>query len=130
MVAAGSWMVLITLVGLYLWRTQKLETKPLILKALLWSIPVPYIANTTGWYMAEVGRQPWMVYGLQKVEAAISPAVSAGEILTTMIAFTVVYGVLAVADLYLLVKFIKQGPEGLTADGSMESSTKGVSLWT
>lgn len=130
MVAAGAWMVLITLVSLYLWRTGKLETKPLILKALLWSIPIPYIANTTGWYMTEVGRQPWIVYGLQKVEHAVSPSVSMGEILTTLIGFTVVYGILAVADLYLMVKYIKQGPESTPVSSHLEPSGKEVSLWT
>ena len=130
MVAAGGWMVLITMLTLYLWKTGKLEGKPLVLKALLWSIPVPYLANFTGWYMAEVGRQPWMVYGLQKVENAVSPAVSSGEILTTLIGFTVIYGLLAVADFYLLVKFIKQGPDEPVTAGTLEPSNKEVSLWT
>ncbi|MCL5289730.1 MAG: cytochrome ubiquinol oxidase subunit I [Bacillota bacterium] len=130
MVAAGAWMVLITLVSLYLWRTGKLEAKPLVLKALLWSIPIPYIANTTGWYMTEVGRQPWIVYGLQKVEHAVSPSVSMGEILTTLIGFTVVYGILAVADIYLMVKYIKQGPEETPVSSHLEPSAKEVSLWT
>lgn len=130
MVAAGGWMVLITMLTLYLWKTGKLESTPLVLKALLWSIPVPYLANFTGWYMAEVGRQPWMVYGLQKVENAVSPAVSAGEILTTLIGFTVIYGLLAVADFYLLVKFIKQGPDEPVTVGAQKPSSKEVSLWT
>lgn len=130
MVAAGSWMLLLTMITLYLWGTGKLADKPLVLKALLWSIPVPYLANFTGWYMAEVGRQPWMVYGLQRVEDAVSPAVSAGEILTTLIGFTVIYGLLAVADFYLLVKFIKQGPDEAVTTGPLETSTKEVSLWT
>lgn len=130
MVAAGSWLVLMALLSLYLWKAGRLETKPLVLKALIWTIPIPYIANSTGWYMAEVGRQPWIVYGLQRVEAAVSPSVSAGEILTTMIGFTLVYGVLAVVDLYLLLKFIKQGPSDTAAVGTVDSPTKGVSLWT
>lgn len=130
MIAAGSWLVLIALISLYLWKTGKLESKPLVLKALLWTIPVPYIANTTGWYMAEVGRQPWLVYGLQKVEAGISPTVSSGEILLTLIGFTIIYGVLALADLYLLLKYIKLGPEEDRAiSGPLETSKKEVSLW-
>lgn len=129
MVAAGLWMILITLYSLYLWRKGQLETKPWVLKALLWSIPLPYIANTSGWFMAEVGRQPWIVQGLQRVNEAVSPSVSAGAVLTTMIAFTLIYGVLAVADLYLLTKFIKQGP-GETPAGRPMEPTKEVSLWT
>jgi len=63
------------------------------------------------------------------VNEAVSPSVSAGAVLTTMIAFTLIYGVLAVADLYLLTKFIKQGPEETPAGRSLEP-TKEVSLWT
>ena len=130
MVAAGAWLVLMAIVSLYLWKSGQLEAKPLALKALLWSIPVPYIANSTGWYLAEVGRQPWIVYGLQKVESAVSPSVSTGEILTTLIGFTLVYGILAVLDLYLLVKFIKQGPEETPVSVDLGTSGKEVSLWT
>ncbi|ABO50167.1 cytochrome bd quinol oxidase subunit 1 apoprotein [Desulforamulus reducens MI-1] len=130
MVGAGTCMIFIALVGLYLWKKGTLETKPLVLKALLWSIPLPYIANSTGWFMAEVGRQPWIVYGLQRVEQAVSPSVSAGEILVSLIGFTIIYGVLAIVDVYLLVKFIKQGPEQPTLSNHLESNGKGVSLWT
>lgn len=129
MVAAGLWMIFITLYSLYLWRKGQLEAKPMVLKALLWSIPLPYIANTSGWFMAEVGRQPWIVQGLQRVNEAVSPSVSAGAVLATMIGFTLIYGLLAVADIYLLTKFIKQGPEEKPADRPL-GNDKEVSLWT
>ncbi|MFZ5645352.1 MAG: cytochrome ubiquinol oxidase subunit I [Bacillota bacterium] len=129
MVAAGLWMIFITLYSLYLWRKGQLEEKPGVLKALLWSIPLPYIANTSGWFMAEVGRQPWIVQGLQRVEEAVSPSVSAGAVLTTMIGFTLIYGILAVADVYLLTKFIKQGPDETFTSRPLEDA-KEVSLWT
>lgn len=129
MVGIGSLMVLLVLLGLYFWKTQRFEQKTWFLKVLLWSIPLPYIASTTGWFMAESGRQPWIVYGLQKTAAGVSTVVPAGQVLTTLIAFTLIYGVLAVADVYLLVKFVKQGPDGVATE-SADNVAKGASLWT
>ncbi|MEG6520820.1 cytochrome ubiquinol oxidase subunit I [Desulfotomaculum sp. 1211_IL3151] len=129
MVGAGTLMVFVALVSLYFWRRGTLESKPMVLKALLWSIPLPYLANSTGWYMTEAGRQPWVVYGLQKVENGVSSSVSAGEILITLIGFTLIYGVLALAALYLILKFIKQGPEQ-PVQTKLDITDKGVSLWT
>jgi cytochrome d ubiquinol oxidase subunit I len=128
MVVAGLWLILLSLYSLYLWRRGRLEEKPLVLKALLWSIPVPYLANTAGWLMAEIGRYPWIVYGLQRVEAAVSPGVSAVAILTTLVAFTLLYGVLAVADVYLLAKYARQGIETTPATRMLDNSGE-VSLW-
>ncbi|GAB6157305.1 cytochrome ubiquinol oxidase subunit I [Desulfotomaculum varum] len=130
MVAAGGWLVLLSLVSFYYWRSGQLEAKTWLLKSLLWSIPVPYLANTAGWYLAEVGRQPWIVYGLQKVEHAVSPTVTAGEIITTLIGFTLIYGILALAEVYLLVKFIQQGPDFRPETVDRSGTDKGVSLWT
>ncbi|HVJ48284.1 cytochrome ubiquinol oxidase subunit I [Desulfitobacterium sp.] len=129
MVGIGSLMVLLVLLGLYFWKTQRFEQKTWFLKVLLWSIPLPYIASTTGWFMAESGRQPWIVYGLQKTASGVSTVVPAGQVLTTLIAFTLIYGVLAVADVYLLVKFVKQGPDGVATE-SADNVAKGASLWT
>lgn len=128
MVVAGLWLILLSFYSLYLWRRGRLEEKPLVLKALLWSIPVPYLANTAGWLMAEIGRYPWIVYGLQRVEAAVSPGVSAAAILTTLVAFTLLYGVLAVADVYLLAKYARQGIETTPATRMLDNSGE-VSLW-
>ena len=129
MVLSGIWLVLMALLAVYFHRTKKIDAKTGLLKALLWTIPIPYIANTTGWFLAEVGRQPWIVFGLQKTETGVSTAVSAGAILTTLVGFTLIYGVLAVADVYLLVKFIKQGPEVTSAE-PVDNVAKGASLWT
>lgn len=130
MLMAGIWLVLIPLLGLYFDKTKRLDKKSWFLKVLLWTIPVPYIANTSGWFMAEVGRQPWIVYGLQKSEAGLSTSVSATSILITLVGFTLIYGVLAVADVYLLLKFIKKGPEEANTEETLKSGMKGASLWT
>jgi cytochrome d ubiquinol oxidase subunit I len=70
-----------------------------------------YLANTTGWIMAEVGRAPWAVYGLLKLEDAVSPNVTGGQLLTSLIGYVLIYGLLMVADVYLLVKYAKLGPD-------------------
>jgi cytochrome d ubiquinol oxidase subunit I len=85
-------------------------TKLRFLNLLPFGILLPYLANTTGWLMTEMGRQPWVVVGLMKTADAGSPMISAGTVLTTLIGFTLVYGALMAADLYLLFKHAKAGP--------------------
>ena len=80
-----------------------------ILKILIWAITLPYIANSTGWIFTEIARQPWAVFGLIRVENAVSPNVSAGAILFSLVSFTLVYGVLMAADIYLLKKYAVAG---------------------
>lgn len=131
MIIAGIWLLLMAVLALYFYRRQKpLEMRTGFLKALVWTIPVPYLANLSGWYMAEVGRQPWIVYGLQKTAAGISGVVSAGEVVTTLVAFTLIYGVLAVTEVYLLLKFMRKGPVESEAEEARASVGRGRSLWT
>ena len=92
------------------WKRAAPEENPLLLKLLLWSIPLPYLAIELGWTLAEVGRQPWIVYGLMKTADAASPAISTGQVLTTVIGFTLVYTLLGIADFYLLFKYARKGP--------------------
>jgi cytochrome d ubiquinol oxidase subunit I len=130
MVGVGTLLVLVVFLALYFYKTKRLEKNSWFLKVLIWIIPLPYIANTTGWFMAESGRQPWIVYGLQKTSAGISTAVSTGSILTTLIGFTLIYGALALAEVYLLIKFIRRGPEVTEHSEAAEDIAKGASLWT
>ncbi len=108
MVGVGTLMGLLTLYTVV--RRGKLEEQSLVLKLLPWAIGLPYLANTTGWLMTEIGRQPWVVYTLMKTADAASPAVSSAEVLTTLILFTLIYGVLMIVDIRLLVKYAKAGP--------------------
>jgi cytochrome d ubiquinol oxidase subunit I len=110
MVGAGLLMPLLVLVGLYLVLRQRLEKNRWFLRLLPWAIVLPYVANTSGWILTEVGRQPWIVYGLMKTEDAVSTAVSPGTVLFSLIAFALVYAALIVADIYLLRKFARRGP--------------------
>jgi len=81
------------------------------LKWVPWAIALPYIANSSGWILTEMGRQPWIVQGLLKTENANSPNVTAGMALFTLVGFVVVYAALMVADIYLLSRFAKAGPD-------------------
>ncbi len=111
MVGAGFAMMGIALFLLYrLMRGWALPNWK-IMGLLPLAIGLPYLANTAGWLLTETGRQPWLVVGLMKTETAVSPNVSAGMILTSLIGFTLVYGGLMVVDIYLLKKYANAGPE-------------------
>ncbi|WP_059010171.1 cytochrome ubiquinol oxidase subunit I [Streptomyces specialis] len=75
----------------------------------------PLIANAWGWIFTETGRQPWVVYGLLRTDAAVSPGVSQAEVITSLTVFTLLYGALAVVEVRLMIKYIKAGPPELTA---------------
>jgi cytochrome d ubiquinol oxidase subunit I len=76
---------------------------------MLWAIALPFIANSTGWIFTEVARQPWIVFGLQKTADAVSPTVSAGMVLFSLLAFTLLYALLIVADIVLMRKYAAAG---------------------
>ncbi len=111
MVALGFYFVFMCLWGGYLLIKNKVAHSPIYLRLMLYSIPLPYLAGELGWTTAEVGRQPWIVYGLQKTAEAFSPMVSASAVWISLIGFIVLYGGLAVADIYLLTKYARKGLE-------------------
>ena len=108
MVGAGFFMVLVSLVVLYLTKKEKLLSAKKLLYALPWLVVIPFIANSCGWIVAEMGRQPWLVVGLQKTVNGVSPNLTAGEIWFTMIGFTVLYLLLIITALYLAFRFIRR----------------------
>ncbi len=110
MVGAGMVMILLALLGLFLLLRKQLDQTRWLLWLFLPAIGLPYLANTAGWIMTEMGRQPWIVFGLLKTAQAVSPTVNMGLVLTSLIAFTLTYGALAVADGYLLIKYAKGDP--------------------
>lgn len=81
------------------------------MKWVPWVIALPYIANTSGWVLTEMGRQPWIVQGLLKVEDAVSPNLTTLDLLISLIGFTLLYGALAVVEFYLMRKYAIAGPE-------------------
>jgi cytochrome d ubiquinol oxidase subunit I len=82
-----------------------------LLWILMLAAPFPYIATTAGWLTAELGRQPWLIYGLMRTAAGVSPRVSAGNGLFTLIGFMGMYTVLAILFLWLVYREIEHGPE-------------------
>jgi len=110
MVGAGFAMAFLALFGLYLVMWNKFETNTLLLRVLPWAILLPYLANTTGWLLTELGRQPWIVFGLMRTDEAVSPAVAGWTVLLSLVLFALVYGALMVADVYLLMKNAKSDP--------------------
>jgi len=128
MIAAGMWLIGLTAFSFYLLQRNRLEQNPWVLRAIFWSLPIPYLANSAGWIVTEMGRQPWIVFGLQRVEQAVSPTVSSGAVWTSLIGFTLLYGLLAVVGLHLLKKFARKGPEPLKSD-AVAATAKEATLW-
>jgi cytochrome d ubiquinol oxidase subunit I len=113
MVLAGGLLILLALYGLYLMaRRRAFEDRRRYLRLLQWAIALPYIANTAGWVMTEIGRQPWVVYGLQSTAQGVSTTASAGEVATTLIGFTLIFVLIAAAEVYLMVRYAQAGPDG------------------
>ena len=82
---------------------------PRYLKLMVWSIPLPYLATQMGWLVTEIGRQPWIVYGLVRTSDAVSP-VAASQVAVSLLAFILVYGLLGAAGFYLIFKNAIKGP--------------------
>lgn len=117
MVGAGGAMFVLALWAVVSGRRDRLGVSPRLLVALVPAMALPYIANSTGWIFTEIGRWPWIVYGLQKVTDGVSPAVGAGELLLTLAGFTLLYGVLMAADVYLLRKYARGGVTNVSLHG-------------
>lgn len=111
MVGLGFLMLLLAFLALYPTLRNRPISQSRFIKIFPYSIALPYLANTVGWIFTEMGRQPWVVYGVMKTENAFSPNLTPGMVLTTLIVFTLVYALLMVADVYLLQKFARGGPD-------------------
>jgi cytochrome d ubiquinol oxidase subunit I len=110
MVGFGTLMILLSMIGLFLWKKGRLEQCGWFLKILLPAISFPFLANTFGWIMTEIGRQPWTVFGLMTTADSVSPNVSAGTILFSIIMYALIFTILATVMVYLMVREIKKGP--------------------
>jgi cytochrome d ubiquinol oxidase subunit I len=107
MVALGTYFILVMIIGV--WRRNQLLESPLYLKLMLYSIPLPYLAIQLGWIVAEVGRQPWIVYGVMKTSDAVSP-IATSQVATTLVGFVLIYGLLGAIGYYLMFKYARKGP--------------------
>ena len=108
MVGAGGLMMAIAAGIAALAFTNRIMAFSIVLKILPWLLPIPFIANSVGWFVAEAGRQPWIVVGLQRTAEAVSPNLTGAEVFLTMIGFTAIYLLLAIAALYTAMRFIRR----------------------
>ncbi len=113
MVGAGLLMALLAIYGLYVAMRGLVASRRRFLYLAVGALFLPYLANSTGWIMTEMGRQPWIVYGVLKTTLGVSPSVNAGTVLFSLIMFTLVYGGLMAADVFLLVRYAKKAPVAL-----------------
>jgi cytochrome d ubiquinol oxidase subunit I len=109
MVGLGMWFILLTGWGLVNWWRRRLETSRLWLKLAVITLFLPYAANTAGWLVTEWGRQPWIVYGLLRVEQGVSPNVGPLSIWTSMLGFTLIYAVLLAVGVFLMHRHGRPG---------------------
>jgi len=112
MIGAGFVMLILLIYAFYRILKNRLDFHPGPAFFMIWGILLPYLANSTGWIFTEVARQPWIVFGLFKTADAVSPTVTSGEVAFSLIAFTLLYGALMVADIYLLRKYAMAGSAG------------------
>jgi cytochrome d ubiquinol oxidase subunit I len=111
MVGLGTIFIAVTVLAVFmLWR-GKLYGSPGMLWVLMLCVPLPYIANTAGWMTAELGRQPWVIYGLMRTAHGASPRVGAGNAWFTLIGFMGLYTVLGILWIFLVYREIEDGPE-------------------
>jgi cytochrome d ubiquinol oxidase subunit I len=111
MAGLGTWFVLIMAIAAFLlWRGRLYQSR-WVQWALLLSFPLPYIANTAGWMTAELGRQPWLIYGLMRTSEGDSNLVSAGNGLFTLLGFMGLYSLLSILFTVLMYREINHGPE-------------------
>ena len=108
MVGLGTIFILLTVYGWF--KRKRLLENPLYLKIMILAIPLPYLAIQLGWIVAEIGRQPWLVYGVFKTAAGASP-VAVSQVAISLVAFILVYSVLGAAGFYLMFQKAKKGPD-------------------
>lgn len=124
MVAIGMTLIGLTLYACWQWKRNTLFDKRWLMLVFAWAVLLPQIANQAGWFAAEMGRQPWVVYGLLRTSDALSKKVSAEQIVFSLILFMLVYATLFALFLYLLNKKIKHGPVDDHAKEDIEEGSK------
>jgi cytochrome d ubiquinol oxidase subunit I len=123
MIALGVLHILVAVVGLWLTRGGRAPRSAWVWRAAVWSFPLSLAAMIVGWVFTEMGRQPWLVFGLLKTADGVSPGVSGLEVLISLAAFTAIYGSLAVVEFRLILKAVAKGPD---APGHVDEESSDV----
>ena len=121
MVALGGLFILLTLAGLFFWWRDTLVEQRWLLWLYVLAIPLPYIANEVGWIAAEIGRQPWLVYGLLRTPEGLSEGVSGAQVLGSAIMFTGIYALLFCLYVFIILRKVKQGPDPAVKEAAIEA---------
>jgi cytochrome d ubiquinol oxidase subunit I len=117
MVLAGTLMIFLGLYAMYLmWRKKMDRPNTWFMRFMFWGLLLPPIANTAGWVMTEFGRQPWTVFGLMQTKDSVSPNITSGQVLFSVISFTVIYAILGLVLVGLFIKVVKKGPYAMDND--------------
>ena len=110
MVGCGILMLVLAWAGTWLQYKGRLETRRSLLWAIRLSFPLGFIATLTGWYTAEVGRQPWAVYGMLRTADAATPFLTPPDVALTLVIFAAIYAVIFVSGAYYIYRMLRQGP--------------------
>ncbi|MET4099909.1 cytochrome d ubiquinol oxidase subunit I [Agrococcus sp. UYP10] len=110
MMGLGFLAFAIAIVGLWLTRKRRIEQPRWVWNVAIWSLPLPLLGMTVGWIFTEMGRQPWLVFSQMRTEDGVSPGVSGGEVLTSLLAFTAIYAILGVIEFRLMQRAAQRGP--------------------
>ncbi|MFS0794718.1 cytochrome ubiquinol oxidase subunit I [Microbacterium sp. 1P10AE] len=114
MIALGGLATLISVVGLWITRKNaKRPVAPWMWRVAIWAAPLPLLGSLVGWVFTEMGRQPWIVFGLMLTQDGVSPSVPGWSVLISLVAFTAIYATLAVVEFGLIKKYAQKGPDPL-----------------
>ncbi len=116
MVGLGFYFIALFAASFWLSARRHLDSHPAYLRLALWSLPLPWVAAELGWFVAEYGRQPWTIDGVLPTYLSVS-SISAGSVIASLAGFVLFYSTLAVVEIYLMVKYIRLGPEGSGVNG-------------
>ncbi|HRP35483.1 MAG TPA: cytochrome ubiquinol oxidase subunit I [Gammaproteobacteria bacterium] len=111
MVGIGTLMIAVSLWGAWLLYRRRLYRSTLLLRIFTLMIPLPFVAVLAGWFVTEIGRQPWIIYGLMTVSEGVTPSLSGWMVLATLVGYVTVYAVVFAAGIHYLRKVIKAGPD-------------------
>jgi cytochrome bd ubiquinol oxidase subunit I len=115
MIGFGLLAALVAVIGLWLMKHRRIPTSKWFYRIAVLSVATPFLANSMGWIFTEMGRQPWVVYGVMTTADGVS-GTSLASALISLIVFTLLYGVLAVVNLRLMLRYIRGGPDPLPDD--------------
>ena len=116
MIGLGALAALVSAVGLWITRDER-ELPDWVWRVAIWTAPLPMLASLVGWIFTEMGRQPWIVFGVMTTEQGVSPGVPAWAVLVSLLVFTLVYGALAVVEFRLIARAAKEGPPDIAGAG-------------